>query len=76
MKARGISASALARILETHPSAVSRWLKGPARPDPHLWIALERILGIPFCEWVTRREWQQVDAAVTRASSTVAREAA
>jgi transcriptional regulator with XRE-family HTH domain len=62
-----ISYSALARALGVTPSAVSRWATGAAKPDPHLRIALARMIPeVPETAWISAREWIEVDRAVAR----------
>jgi transcriptional regulator with XRE-family HTH domain len=50
------SQSSLARKLSLRQSAVSLWIRGSSRPEPHLREALALITGIPAADWETTEE--------------------
>ncbi len=57
----GNSQGSLARSLEISQPAVSQWIRGNARPEPHLRIAIELITAIPAADWDTDDERALVD---------------
>lgn len=56
LKQPGRSQSWLARLLEIRQPAVSQWVRGNSRPEPHFRLALQRLLGIPAESWMTAKE--------------------
>lgn len=55
MKERGISPSALARLIGSSQASASRWVNGLLAPSTIFAIAIERELGVPAALW---NEWK------------------
>jgi len=56
IKKSGVSQSSLAKTLGVSQPAVSAWLSGGSRPEPHLREAIEILTGIPSGGWDTDDE--------------------
>jgi transcriptional regulator with XRE-family HTH domain len=61
IKKSGGSQSSLAKSLDVSQPAVSAWLCGRARPEPHVREAIEILTGIPASGWGTDDERAFVD---------------
>jgi transcriptional regulator with XRE-family HTH domain len=69
---KGWTQARLAEKCGVDQSAVSRWLAGKGRPGEAHQALLELITGIPKSLWKTAKERKREEAALARASSTVA----
>lgn len=56
----------IASILQVKQPSISNWLRGLARPEPHLRTALERLIGIPASDWQTKKEARDERDALER----------
>jgi transcriptional regulator with XRE-family HTH domain len=56
IKKSGVSQSSLAKTLGVSQPAVSAWLSGGSRPEPHLREAIEILTGIASGGWDTDEE--------------------
>lgn len=60
---RLMSQAELARRLGVSQPSVSEWTRCRSRPETHLRLAIERLLGIPAGDWMTADE-QRVASGV------------
>lgn len=56
----------IASILDIKQPSISNWLRGLARPEPHLRVALEKLIGIPATDWQTKKEAKSESDALKR----------